>query len=234
MNNKAKLLISSVALAATIGGFSVANAAPDNTKENSGSVLFKIHDISPEKDVNGLVTECNISVTLYNRYNRALSNTQLTLIWDDEVIDEAISQEDMAQKETLRRNPQARTSRYPTSGSTSATISTTVKLPLINAHQQISLKNKINTDRCFLLLNDMEVKANSCTFVGDATNAARNSGCNANFQYVSPKDPQYYTEFKEITYEETISAEEKELDQAQNNNSEIYTNIINTLSKIGN
>lgn len=233
MNNKTKLLISSVALAAAIGNFSVANAAPDNAKENSGSVLFKIHDISPEKDVNGLVTECNISVTLYNRYNRAISNTNLNLIWDDEVIDEAISQEDMAQKEALRRNPQARTSRYPTSASTSATISTTVKLPLINAHQQISLKNKINTDRCFLLLNDMEVKVNACTFVGD-TNNSRGNGCNANFQYISPKDPQYYTEFKEITYEEALSAEEKELDQAQNNNSEIYTNIINTLSKIGN
>lgn len=231
MNNKTKLLISSLAFGAMLSTTTSVLAAEKENVDLKGSILFKIHDIAPEKDVNGLVTGCNISITLFNRYERAVSNTQLQLDWDDEVIDEAISQEEMSQKEALRRNPEARTSRYPTSKTTTPTISTVVKIPLINARQQISLKNKVNTDRCFLLLNDMMVKANSCTFGGEGVSNTR--GCQANFQYISPKDPQYYTEFKEVSYEDQLSEEEKQLMEAKEVTGEIFNNITNTLKKIG-
>lgn len=229
MNNKTKLLISSFACAAVLCTTTSSFAAEKEDANGKGIILFKIHDVSPDKDVNGLVTGCNISVTLYNRYDRALSNTQLQLIWDDEVVDEAISQEEMAQKEALRRNPENRTMRYPTSSNTPPTISTVIKMPLINAHQQLSLKNKINTDRCFLLLNDMNIKVNSCSFTGEGNN----KGCSAHFQYISPRDPQYYTEFKEISYDAAVSEEENKINQTENNNKDIYDNIVNTLNKIG-
>lgn len=229
MNNKTKLIIGSFAVAALIGSTSSARAI--EKEGSSGSVLFKIHDVAPEKDVNGLVTGCNISITLFNRYDRALSNTQLQLSWDDEVVDDIISQEEMSRKEALRRDPSARLSRYPTSANTASIVSTVVKLPLINAHQQISLKNKINTDRCFLLLNDMNVKVNTCTFAGEGNNNMK--GCSAEFQYISPKDPQYYTEFKEISYEEIITNEEDGISQKQQAAQKMYDNIVSTLDKIG-
>lgn len=221
--------MTALALAVFVPARNSAVAQNKEVKTNE-SVLFKIHDIAPEKDVNGNVTHCNISITFFNRYSKALSNSQINLTWDDEVIDDIIDQEDMNAREALRRNPKAVQMRYTTAKTTHPTLSTTIKLPLINAHQQISLKNKVMTDRCFLLINDMEVKVMSCAF---ADEKASSRGCTANFQYVSPKDPQYFSEFKEISYEEAVNIEQVQADQLQNETNAIYDDVVSTLRKIG-
>lgn len=224
---KAKILLSSLVLGAFLSTGTA--LAASNEANTGGNVLFKIHDISPEKDVNGNVTNCNISVTFFNNYDKSISNTQMILSWDDEVIEEIINQEEYTKKETINRDPDADLPRYPTSKTTTPTISTTVKLPLINAHQQLSLKNKVDTDRCFLLINDMNVKVNTCSFTGE--NSER--GCKASFVYVSPQNPQYFSDFKEISYEEDIANREKELQKNQSENDEIYNNIVSILHSIG-
>jgi len=198
---------------------------------NEANVIFKIHDIVPEKDVEGNVTSCNISVTFFNHYSKALSNTQISLTWEDEAIDDIINQEDHEQKEKLHRDPNAAAPRYPTSKTTSPIVSTIVKLPLINANQQISLKNKVNTDRCFLLLGDVDFKVNSCSFAGE-NSTDRN--CRANFNYITPQDPQYFSEFKEISYEQEIAAVNDEIQRISDENDSTIENIKTTLRNIGN
>ncbi len=207
-----------------------AYSADNNSDQNNARILFKIHDISPEKDVNGNVTGCNISATFFNNYDKALSNTQVILTWNDETIDEIINQEEYELKETLHRNPEASRSRYPTSKTTTPNISANIKIPLINAHQQISLKNKVSTDRCFILMNDMEIKINSCTFAGEA---ASDRGCKASFVYISPQDPQYFSEFKEISYEEELTTKENEISKELDETNSLYDEIITNMRKIG-
>lgn len=226
---KLNILLSSL----TLGAFllsGIAYSADPKDSSDKGRVLFKIHDIAPEKDVNGNITGCNMAVTLFNNYDKSISNTQLVLIWDDEVIADIINQEEYEQKEAINRNPNANRSRYPTSKTTAPTISATIKIPLINAHQQLSVKNKVNTDRCFLLINDMNVKTNSCSFGGDTSG---DNSCKASFVYISPKNPQYFSEFKEISYNDEIVAGEKEISRTKTENDEVYNNIVSTLSKIG-
>lgn len=228
---KINALLCSIGLGAFL--FSGNTLAADNSNDKSANadrILFKIHDVAPEKDANGNINSCNISVTLFNNYDKALSNTQITLKWDDEVISDIISQEEYETKEAINRNPDATRSRYPTAKTTAPTITTTIKIPLINAHQQISLKNKVDTDRCFLLMNDMEIQANSCTFAGEATS---DRGCRASFSYVSPNSPQYFSEFKEISYDEEVNNKEQEIDADKAEAESIYDEIVNTLRKIG-
>ena len=226
---KTNILLSSLALGYFIF-LNTANAATEDKPKENESILFKIHDIAPEKDVDGNVVACNMSITLFNRYSKAISNSQITLTWDDFVVGETINQEERIKNETVRRNPNAEVSRYPTSANTSSTVSTSIKIPLINPNQQISLKNKVNTDRCFLLINDMDIKVSSCSFAGSAGN---DRGCKAIFNYVSPKDPQYYSEFKEITYTEELDKNIDELNSAVKANRDLYNKIVTTLKNIG-
>ncbi len=227
---KTNILLSSLGVITLLIATNAYSANNTVNKNENERVLFKIHDIAPEKDVNGNVTGCNISATFFNNYDKALSNTQIALSWNDETIDEIISQEEYELKESLHRNPDADRSRYPTSKNTSPNISTTIKIPLINAHQQISLKNKINTDRCFILMNDMEIKVNSCAFAGDA---ASDRGCRASFVYIPPQDPQYFSEFKEISYEEELTNKEQEISREINETNNLYDEIVSILRKIG-
>ena len=76
----------------------------------------------------------------------------------------------------------------------------------------------------------MTVKANSCSFGGDTSG---DRSCKASFVYISPKDPQYFSEFKEISYNDEIVAGEKEISRTKTENDEVYNNIVSTLSKIG-
>ena len=76
----------------------------------------------------------------------------------------------------------------------------------------------------------MDIKVSSCSFAGSAGN---DRGCKAIFNYVSPKDPQYYSEFKEITYTEELDKNIDELNSAVKANRDLYNKIVTTLKNIG-
>ena len=186
------------------------NAAPGKDNEAMGAVLFKIHDIVPEKDANGKVLYCNVGATFFNRTKMDIANAAISLKWEDEVIGEAIDQEERAEKEYKRTNSRAQRSRYSTSNFTGKTISTSLKLPQLKVNQQVTLKTKVDTDRCFLLLNDMDITVNNCGTAGMSDKVSR-QGCNNLFRYVSPKNAEYYMEFKEVTPEEQLAIENAEV-----------------------
>lgn len=210
----------------------MSNPATSQENKNAalGGILFKIHDVIPEKNNDGDVVNCNISLTIYNQTNQNLSNIQFDLIWEDEVIADTILREENAIQNMENNSITTDKMRYTTAKTTTPKISTNIKLPLINAFQQISLKNKVNTDHCFLLINDMDIKLKSCSVVENASSIRE---CKTAFRYITPHDPAYYSEFKEISYEDDIQNLKNELEKVKDENKSTYNNIISTLKSIG-
>ena len=185
-----------IGLASYIG----AAAAAEN------GVLFKIHDIVPVKNADGIVVSCDLGATFYNRTGAEVSNAALTLVWSDEVVADAINQEERKAREARRTN-RRNTPRYNTASYNSKDISLNLRLPPIKPHQQISLKSKVMTDRCFLLLNDMEVTVTKCGTAASNEELSK-IGCDNLFRFVSPKSPEYYSEFKEVSPDELAAQED--------------------------
>lgn len=207
-----------------------ARAAEDDDK-SVGEILFKIHDVVPEKDVDGKVLYCNVGATFFNRTSVDVSNVALSLLWNDEVIGETIDQEERADKEQRRTNPNAARSRYSTSGFTSKTVSLQLKLPPLKSMQQVSLKTKVDTDRCFLLLNDMDIKVTNCGTAAMNGKVSR-QGCDNLFRYVSPMNAEYYTEFKEVSLEQQLMEEDKAFDAAEKELDKVYQETLDTIKNI--
>lgn len=215
----------------------VAQAADD-------AVLFKIHDIVANKNADGLVVSCDLGATFYNRTDSEIANAAVRLIWKDDVVADAIEREQREAAEASRLS--RRSSRYNTSTYNKDNVTLNLKLPPIKARQQVTLKSKITSDRCYLLLNDMEVEVTNCGMKTEAAAKgkamaavnARSGACNNLFRFVSVKNPEYYTSFQDITYEE--QAEQKrslyeqqvqEIDKAYNEASDAVASLTNNLNK---
>lgn len=203
------------------------------------AILFKIHEIQPLKNAEGMVIACNFNATFYNRSPKDISNASLRLSWRDEAISSVISDE---KKERAAQEPGRIVGNQTsyTERVTPAEISATIDLPALKAYKQITLHSKIQADRCFLLLNDATFTVNSCQ-ASETTGirGASASNCGGLFNFVSAKNPEYYREFKKISYndEKVIKQSEKEKDQkelnkAYNDAVDSLTSISNTLARI--
>lgn len=206
-------------------------AAPAKTSEPLGEILFKVHDIVPEIDESGKVLYCNIGATFFNRTQVEVNNAVISLKWADDVISDIIDQEERAEKELQRSNPKANKSRYPTASTTEKVITLGLKLPSLKIGQQVSLKTKVDTDRCFLLLNDMDVVVENCGTASMSDKASRQSCANL-FRYIGPKNAEYYTEFKEISPEEQLAIADAEFASVQAEVKQSYNDAIATIDEI--
>ena len=228
MKINAKYVMPIVALGLTFSSVSTKVSAAD-VKESLGGVIFKIHDIVPEKNADGNVIYCNIGATFFNRTKDDIANLAISLNWKDEVIGEIIDiekREERAKKKNSSKGPKPR---YSTSSFTSDVITVDIKLPPIKVNQQITLKTKVDTDRCFVLLNDMDVLPLNC---GTLTSTMSKDACANVFQYVSPKSGEYYTEFKEISWENQIAKENEHVANLQNEVDVFYDETVKTLDSI--
>ena len=205
------------------------NAAPNSGKESNGEVIFKIHDVVPEKNPEGDVIYCNLGATFFNRTKTDIANVSISLSWNDDVIGEIIDIEDREEREKKKSKSKEPRSRYSTSSFTSSTVTVDFKLPPIKMNQQISLKTKVDTNRCFILLNDMDVLVNNC---GTLSATSSKEACANYFQYISPKNGEYYTEFKEISWENQMAQEDKTVIKIQDDIDRIYEDTIRTIGGI--
>lgn len=227
MKTSVRYLMGTLAVGAMLSANNV--WAQTNESEEAGEVLFKVHDIIPEKDADGNVVYCNMGATFFNRTKQNITNAALKLVWLDEVVSDVIDQEERAEKEAQRINSKQARNRYPTSSITDENIEASLKLPQIKANQQVSLKTKVDTDRCFLLLNDMDVEVVNCGTAGAGAGVANRQSCNNLFRFISPKMPEYYTEFKEISLEEQLKNEAEEVVKGEKEVIEVYENTLNIL-----
>lgn len=231
MNRQINVLMQVLGLSTVLFAGTVWAAPREETASTNEAVLFKIHDIVPEKDSDGKVIHCNIGATFFNRTKIDISNAALTLLWDDEVIADTIDQEERAAKEQQRVNSRAAKSRYSTAGFTDKNVKASLKLPPLKSGQQVSLKTKVITDRCFLLLNDMEVKVSNCGTASMNEKVSR-GGCNNLFSYVSPKMQEYYMEFKQISPAEQMAMEDDELDVVKKEMNAVLENTLTAIKDI--
>ena len=220
---KAKKILAQIFGLSLVSYVGVASAAEEG-------ILFKIHDIVPVKNADGIVVSCELGATFYNRTEAELANASLTLSWDDEVVAEAINQEERNARET-RRSSRKNTPRYNTASYNTKEISLDLRLPPIKSHQQVSLKAKVTTDRCFLLLNDVNVNVTKC---GTANSDEKLSkiGCDNLFRFISPKSGEYYSEFKEISPDQMLAQEEGVSNAKKMEVLDLYNSTLATIENI--
>ena len=236
---KSQILFLQILSAAFLLNATPTFAQVEGDEENSfeEGILFKIHNVVPVKNSSGLIASCDFSATFYNRTQKTISDTQLTLMWEDEAIDDVINMEKREEKENLRTR-KTNVSRYSTSSFTSSSLSMPLRLPTIKPGQQVTLKSKINTDRCFLLLNNVEVKVNKCrlkeagTDKKKATINSNSSACTGMFLFVSDKNPEYYSEFKEISVNAENIKEKDDFTKQREELENLYSITANSLNSL--
>lgn len=199
-------------------------------------VLFKIHDVTPVKNDDGLVTSCSFGATFYNRSPYTLKSVRLNLSWEDESIANSIARE---KNENVRKNNRKSSE---TENRTSTVVSTAVNLYNLAPKTQKTLRAKVDSDRCFLLLNDVQYDASDCSITaaeGTENPYMGNEKCTSFFEFVSTENPEYYREFKAISYSEEKandsagrSKDRSEINRLYDETMEEFNNVKTALSGI--
>ena len=141
--------------------------------ETKPAVLFKIHDIKPIRNREGKITNCEFGATFYNRSEDDVKNINMDLTWEDKAIEDVIDMEKKVAKKKMENDyynseamgtlsePDSETEKY-----TRKVLTTTLKVPNLQPYRQVSLKSRIRSDRCFLMVNDVKFKFTSCDVSG--------------------------------------------------------------------
>lgn len=205
----------------------------------SEAILFKIHDIAPLKNNEGAVVACNFNATFYNRSDKDINGATLRLTWSDKTIGGVIGDE--LKESAAKRKLNDKDGRYSRATSqtervTPENIEATLEMPAVKAYKQMTLTSKIQTDRCFLLLNDMDFRIDSCSASEnknvDVISRAGNEStdCLKLFQYVSAKSPAYYKEFKKVSYDEEKAAKKTEMQKNTQEINRVYGEAVDALN----
>lgn len=214
----------------TVWAASSAVAADENTTEE---VLFKIHDISPVKNREGEVVACDFRATFYNRSPYDIASANIDFVWKDKSLENVIEDE---KKENAQKNNRNVNRAYSeTERRTSTDVSTYMEIQNLKSYKQITLDGRVNTDRCFMLLQQVDFSVKNCSAKGEssARSSARrsnNNPCGRIFKFVSPEDAQYYMDFKEITLDEEKSKEEAQKQEKKTQTDGVYSNTVDTLN----
>ena len=183
-----KIIIAGLALSC-LTSF-VANAQPDEDTSDVGAILFRIENIVPLANKDGITDQCAYTLTVYNRMDKGLRSADLQLTWTDNV-----SGKYQINGDNLK-----------VVGAKEAQIQIAQIMTIDNVapHSQKSFAQKVNTDKCYLLLNEMQYSVKSCSIEGQKMQTRKDlkgreiGGCSNNFNYIDSKNPEYYTEFKDI------------------------------------
>lgn len=219
----------------------MASAPVKAVKQNmkSEAILFKIHDISSLKNNEGAVVACNFSATFYNRSDKDINGATIRLNWNDKTIASVI--DDELRESAAKRKLNDKDGRYTRSSSTTervtpANVEATLEMPAIKAYKQMTLTSKLQSDRCFLLLNDVDFKVDTCSASENQDSVAMSRGGSGNtdcvrlFQYVSAKSPAYYKEFKKVSYDEEKAAKQTEMQKNTQEINRVYSETIDALN----
>lgn len=225
-----KILFPALAMALVGGAASVkAQSADAASPEN---VLFKIHNVQSVKDADGVVNACDYNITFYNRSPRQLKAAVLNLNWIDNSISSIISDEKNEEKKKSGK------SYSKTEEVDSAALSTSIDVPVLEPYKQVTIRSRLQSDKCFLMLSDVKLSVKSCNMADTSGNSRpvvvnnRNNACDGIFKFIPATDPEYYREFKPVSYEE---------DRRQNDNKRMedrrlintkYDEVVAELNKI--
>ena len=214
--------------------------------ETKPAVLFKIHDIKPIRNREGKITNCEFGATFYNRSEDGVKNINMDLTWEDKAIEDVIDMEKKVAKKKMENDyynseamgtlsePDSETEKY-----TRKVLTTTLKVPNLQPYRQVSLKSRIRSDRCFLMVNDVKFKFTSCDVSGKeeknltsrSMGNAKMAACSSLFKFVNAKDPEYYREFKKVSFNEEKKAKVNARKQEQENLTKAYNQTVSNLAR---
>ena len=211
------LMLACFSFATSVSSQEKAEAKQDTTKPRA--VLFKIHEIKPVENDDGVVANCEFLVTFFNRTNESFRGATINMGWTDKVSERYFS--DSVADESADNN--MRSNRSGRAEAKLGTITTSVDMPSLGSYKQASVKAMVKTEKCFLLLDNLNYAVSACNMLGqgeDLSTTRRSrvtktdSSCGNLFEYVDSKNPEYYDEFKNISFseQERIMAEEKKHD----------------------
>jgi len=191
-------------------------------QEKPNAILFKIHDVTPVKNAEDVVTACQYMVTFYNRTPFNLRQAKIDFGWTDTVSDLFLTEDNQQEEDDGKKakNAAAKKAAQNTLGN----VLSSVELPALGSLKQISVQGTVETEKCFILLDAMRFNVSECSFLGqEAAGASRRgradtlrsrAGCAELFSHVTPQNPEYYGTFKEISYSEQ-QTEEKAAEEAE-------------------
>lgn len=218
--------IPAAAFAAMLVAANAAAAAGEAEKEPSSAesgVIFRIENINPVKNKDDLVSKCEFFVTAYNRMDKSVEEAVLNLSWTDDV--SAKYKVEDGKVKTEKDKEKAKT-----------VITKEVTLKDIAPHKQKSFKEVVDTDKCFLLLDSLEYKVSSCIAEGDNIKIKDNKrvgsgSCAGVFDYVNSQNPEYYSEFKDLSAEELEKMAREESKADTKVVDDLYKNTLDLMKK---
>lgn len=246
MNMFKNILFSALSMGVCASAFAAAtpenNAPAEEETTKPRAVLFKIHEIKPVENTEGEITNCDFLVTFYNRTNDSMRQAKLEMGWTDKISERYAIGED---EKTAEEKAPVRTVRDSRNTQQSlGAVTTTVEMPALGSHKQATVRGSVKTEKCFMLLDSLNYNVASCSIIGKGDNnsadarrnrvaSSRSTGECANlFQYVDSKNPEYYNEFKNISYseQERLLANEKAQDITEMEES--YDKIVKNFEKV--
>ena len=236
---KKALLINTVLMTgiAFFADGAVAQKTVNNTQNaQNKEILFKIHDVKPNKDEQGFIKDCSYTVTVYNRTDSEVDAASLDLSWADNDGNYVIEQDIV----TDEKGEQKFDGRMKVGNKS---VNTFIDVPSIPTYSQVSINATAKTEKCYLLLGNVNYRVTSCKMakrdnLGTASvNSSEN--CGKMFRYVPVTDPEYYKEFQPVSYEaqqlEKETRKNRDLENIEKTHGEIlgnYDNARNILSQI--
>lgn len=234
------LFCSSVALAEADASKAPKNEAKKEEKtSDAGTIIFRLENIQPIKNKKGDVSQCSYVVTAYNRLNQMVKEANLEFVWQDNITGPYLQRINESAKLTADEiaeniGPDIQTSDAEKSAKPAVQqfqpIVSNIKIFNIAPHSQKSFSNTVDTDKCFLLFENLNFTVKDCSL----DKAEKDESCVGKFNYISSKNPEYYVEFgdtpENIVQDQIEDEKNMEIEKIDN----IYKEVISTLDKVDN
>ena len=209
MNLSKKFLLSSLVLGFVLSSIVDATAARRRLAEEEtseeGSILFRIENIKPIENKEGLVDKCSFVVTAFNRMEKTVKEATLDLGWVDMISGKYYI---TGEKVEVVEDPE----------DAETVVNAQVTLTNLLPHKQKSFEAVVETEKCFLLFDSLKYDVKNCLLEGDklvmkdSRVVGNVNSCGKNFNYINSKNPEYYSEFKDVP--DSVIERQKEEEKA--------------------
>ena len=208
--------------------------APQLAEEEDEAILFKVHDIKPVKNSKDVVNACDFYVTFYNRSNKDINGAQLDLIWEDDSLLDIIDDEKEKSAEKNKNGENVAADFSYTQQTNPVQLTASVNMPAIKSFKQITVRQSIKTDRCYILLDNLSINVKSCAVkqTGSSSSLGANNTCNGLFRFVSQESPEYYTDFKPVSYTTQKTADIRERANQEKEMEEQYKKAVQSMDAL--
>ena len=190
-----------------------------------GAIIFRIEDIKPlTNEKTGLIDKCSFMVTVFNRMDVEVQEATLDFFWRDTI-----------SKKYKIANDDVQAVTKPEDALT--IVKKTVTLEKIKPHRQKSFEEIVEMDKCFLLFDQLEYQVKTCIAEGDKVIIRNNQkigtgSCGNMFDYINSKNPEYYSEFKDIPESVLQQQAEEEKEAELEGVKKSYEDVLKTIEKI--